>query len=315
MTNTEAAPVPPKKAKRTFLVKATRTWELYLFLLPTLLYFGIFHYGPLYGIQIAFRDYMGVLGIWGSPWVGLEHFLRFFKSVYFVNLLSNTLLLSLSMLIFSFPVPIIFALMLNQLGSNRYKRIVQTVSYAPHFISMVVFVGMLFLFTSPSTGIINVLVSKLGGPRIYYMANLAWFRPLYVLSDIWQETGWGAVIYLATLSGVNPELYEAASIDGASKFQRILYIDIPSILPTATILLVLRAGTIMSLGFEKSFLMQTPLNLEQSEIISTYVYKVGLQGAQFSFGAAVGFFNSVANLLLLVIVNKVARKYGETSLW
>jgi putative aldouronate transport system permease protein len=315
VTKAEAAPVVPRKAKRGFLIRAMRTWELYLFLLPTLLYFAIFHYGPLYGLQIAFRDYMGALGIWGSPWVGLEHFLRFFKSVYFVTLLSNTLILSLSMLVFSFPVPIIFALLLNQLRSNRYKRIVQTVSYAPHFISMVVFVGMLFLFCSPSTGIINILVSKLGGPRIYYLGNLEWFRPLYVLSDIWQETGWGAVIYLATLSGVNPELYEAATIDGASKFQRILHVDIPAILPTATILLVLRAGTIMSLGFEKSFLMQTPLNLEYSEIISTYVYKVGLQGAQFSFGAAVGFFNSVVNLVLLVIVNKVARARGETSLW
>jgi len=179
----------------------------------------------------------------------------------------------------------------------------------------VVFVGMLFLFSSPTTGIINILVTKLGGPRIYYMGDLGWFRPLYVLSDIWQETGWGAVIYLATLAGINPELYEAATIDGASKFQRILHVDIPAILPTATILLVLRAGTIMSLGFEKSFLMQTPLNLEHSEIISTYVYKVGLQGAQFSFASAVGLFNSVANLCLLLIVNKTARKYGETSLW
>lgn len=305
----------PGKAKRGRLVQALRTWELYALLFPTLLYFAIFHYGPLYGVQIAFRDYMGALGIWGSPWVGLEHFLRFFKSAYFVTLLSNTLILSLSMLVFSFPVPIIFALLLNQLRSNRFKRTVQTVSYAPHFISMVVFVGMLFLFCSPSTGIINILMSKLGGRPIYFMGELRWFRPLYVLSDIWQETGWGAVIYLATLSGVNPELYEAASIDGASKFQRILHIDIPAILPTATILLVLRAGTIMSLGFEKSFLMQTPLNLDHSEIISTYVYKVGLQGAQFSFGAAVGLFNSMANFLLLLIVNKTARKYGETSLW
>ena len=183
MTRTDVAPAIHVKAKRGFLVRAMRTWELYLFLIPTLLYFAIFHYGPLYGIQIAFRDYMGALGIWGSPWVGFEHFLRFFKSVYFVNLLSNTLLLSLFMLVFSFPIPIIFALLLNQLRSNRYKRIVQTVSYAPHFISMVVFVGMLFLFSSPSTGIINVLVTKLGGPRIYYMGDLAWFRPLYVLSD------------------------------------------------------------------------------------------------------------------------------------
>jgi putative aldouronate transport system permease protein len=292
-----------------------RSWQLYAFLLPTLLYFAIFHYGPLYGAQIAFRDYLGALGIWGSPWVGLQNFQRFFNSAYFVNLLSNTVFLSVLMLVFSFPIPVIFALMLNQLGSQRYKRIVQTVSYAPHFISTVVFVGMLFLFTSPSVGIVNILVSKLGGPRIYYMGNAAWFRPVYVLSDIWQETGWGAIIYLAALSAINPELYEAATIDGATKFQRILHIDIPAILPTVTILLVLRTGAIMSLGFEKAFLMQSSLNLEVSEIISTYVYKVGLQGAQFSFASAVGLFNSVANLVLLLIVNRVARALGETSLW
>jgi putative aldouronate transport system permease protein len=292
-----------------------RSWQLYAFLLPTLVYFAVFHYGPLYGAQIAFRDYLGALGIWGSPWVGLQNFERFFKSAYFVNLLSNTVILSVLMLVFSFPVPVIFALMLNQLGNQRYKRIVQTVSYAPHFISTVVFVGMLFLFTSPSVGIVNILVSKLGGPRIYYMGNAAWFRPVYVLSDIWQETGWGAIIYLAALSAINPELYEAATIDGATKFQRILHIDIPAILPTVTILLVLRAGAIMSLGFEKAFLMQSSLNLEVSEIISTYVYKVGLQGAQFSFASAVGLFNSVANLVLLLIVNRVARALGETSLW
>lgn len=292
-----------------------RSWQLYAFLLPTLLYFAVFHYGPLYGAQIAFRDYLGALGIWGSPWVGLKNFQRFFNSAYFVNLLSNTVILSVLMLVFSFPMPVIFALMLNQLRAQKYKRVVQTVSYAPHFISTVVFVGMLFLFTSPSVGIINILVSKLGGPRIYYMGSAAWFRPVYVLSDIWQETGWGAIIYLAALSGINPELYEAATIDGATKFQRILHIDIPAILPTVTILLVLRAGAIMSLGFEKAFLMQSSLNLEVSEIISTYVYKVGLQGAQFSFASAVGLFNSVANLVLLLIVNRVARALGETSLW
>jgi len=313
--STVATPGVPRQARRTSLARAMRSWQLYAFLLPTLLYFAIFHYGPLYGAQIAFRDYLGALGIWGSPWVGLQNFQRFFNSAYFVNLLSNTVFLSVLMLVFSFPIPVIFALMLNQLGSQRYKRIVQTVSYAPHFISTVVFVGMLFLFTSPSVGIVNILVSKLGGPRIYYMGNAAWFRPVYVLSDIWQETGWGAIIYLAALSAINPELYEAATIDGATKFQRILHIDIPAILPTVTILLVLRTGAIMSLGFEKAFLMQSSLNLEYSEIISTYVYKVGLQGAQFSFASAVGLFNSVANLTLLLIVNRVARALGETSLW
>jgi putative aldouronate transport system permease protein len=247
--------------------------------------------------------------------VGLQNFSRFFNSAYFVNLLTNTVALSLLMLLFSFPMPVILALMLNQIGSQKYKRIVQTVSYAPHFISMVVFVGMMFLFASPSVGIINVLASQVGLPRVYYMGSVAWFRPVYVLTDIWQETGWGAIIYLAALSAINPELYEAATIDGATKFQRIRHIDIPAILPTVTILLVLRAGAIMSLGFEKAFLMQTALNLDQSEIISTYVYKVGLQGAQFSFGAAVGLFNSVANLILLITVNRVARALGETSLW
>ena len=315
MKSTVATPGVPRQARRTSLARAMRSWQLYAFLLPPLLYFAIFHYGPLYGAQIAFRDYLGALGIWGSPWVGLQNFQRFFNSAYFVNLLSNTVFLSVLMLVFSFPIPVIFALMLNQLGNQRYKRIVQTASYAPHFISTVVFVGMLFLFTSPSVGIINILADKLGGSRIYYMGNAAWFRPVYVLSDIWQETGWGAIIYLAALSGINPELYEAATIDGATKFQRILHIDIPAIVPTVTILLVLRAGAIMSVGFEKSFLMQTPLNLDHSEIISTYVYKVGLLGAQFSFASAVGLFNSVANLTLLLIVNRVARALGETSLW
>jgi putative aldouronate transport system permease protein len=315
VTNTVAAPAVPRQARHGFLARAMRSWQLYLFLLPTLLYFGIFHYGPLYGAQIAFRDYLGPLGIWGSPWVGLQNFARFFNSPMFVNLLSNTVILSVLILVFSFPMPVIFALLLNQIGNQKYKRIVQTVSYAPHFISMVVFVGILFLFTSPSVGIINILASKIGLPRIYYMGKVAWFRPVYVLSDIWQETGWGAIIYLAALSGINPELYEAATIDGATKFQRILHIDIPSILPTVTILLVLRTGAIMSVGFEKAFLMQTALNLDQSEIISTYVYKVGLQGAQFSFASAVGLFNSVANLTLILIVNRVVRALGETSLW
>jgi putative aldouronate transport system permease protein len=315
VANAVTTPGAPQLARRGFFARAGRAWQLYLFLAPTLLYFAIFHYGPLYGAQIAFRDYLGPLGIWGSPWVGFANFARFFKSPYFVNLLTNTLSLSLLMLVFSFPVPVIFALLLNQLGSQKYKRIVQTVSYAPHFISMVVFVGMIFLFTSPSIGIINILASKIGLPRIYYMGTLGWFRPVYVLSDIWQETGWGAIIYLAALSGINPELYEAATIDGATKFQRILHIDIPAILPTVTILLVLRTGAIMSVGFEKAFLLQTPLNLEHSEIISTYVYKVGLLGAQFSFGSAVGLFNSVINLTLLLVVNRVVRALGETSLW
>ncbi len=292
-----------------------RHYELYLFLLPTLLYYVIFHYGPMYGIQIAFRDYLGALGIWGSPWVGLAQFKRFFNSPFFWPLLTNTVALSLLNLVFGFPVPVIFALLLNQVRVGRYRKMVQTISYAPHFISTVVFVGIIFIFGSPSTGIVNILLSALGGQRIYFMGSNTWFRPVYVISDIWQETGWGAIIYLATLAGINPELYEAATMDGASKLQRILHIDVPGILPTVTILLILRTGTIMSIGFEKAFLMQTNLNLDMSEIISTYVYKVGLVGAQFSFGAAVGVFNSVVNLIMITIVNRVASSLGETSLW
>ena len=290
-------------------------YELYLFLLPTLLYFIIFHYGPLYGAQIAFRDFMGPLGIWKSPWVGFAQFSRFFKSAFFWQLLRNTLALSLYGLVFGFPVPVIFALLLNQIRHRSYKKLVQTISYAPHFISTVVFVGIIFIFLSPSTGIVNLFLRGIGGQSVYFMGKSAWFRPVYVISDIWKETGWSAIIYLATLASVSPELYEAAKIDGASKLQQIIHVDIPGILPTVTILLILRVGAVMSIGFEKAFLMQTALNLDQSEIISTYVYKVGLLGAQFSFGSAVGLFNSVVNLILIVIVNRVARVLGNTSLW
>ena len=232
-----------------------------------------------------------------------------------MNLLSNTILLSFFGLIFDFPVPILFALMLNQIGNKRYRKLVQTISYAPHFISTVVFVGIIFIFLSPSTGIVNILLDALGLERTYFMGSSGWFRPVYVISNVWQGTGWGAIIYLAALAGINPELYEAAIIDGATKMQRILHIDIPGILPTVTIMLIMRTGSIMAIGFEKAFLMQTPLNLETSEIISTYVYKVGLMGAQFSFGAAVGLFNSVVNLMLIALVNRFARSVGETSLW
>jgi putative aldouronate transport system permease protein len=315
MAAVSETPGPARKPRVSAVKEIRRHYELYLFLLPTLLYYLIFHYGPMYGVQIAFRDYLGALGIWGSPWVGLEQFKRFFNSAFFWPLLTNTVALSLLNLVFGFPVPVIFALLLNQMRAGRYRKIVQTISYAPHFISTVVFVGIIFIFTSPSTGIVNILIDALGGKRIYFMGSVPWFRPVYVISDIWQETGWGAIIYLATLAGINPELYEAATIDGASKLQRILHIDIPGILPTVTILLILRTGTIMSIGFEKAFLMQTPLNLDMSEIISTYVYKVGLVGAQFSFGAAVGVFNSVVNLIMIAAVNRVANALGETSLW
>lgn len=290
-------------------------FDLYLFLLPAVLYFIIFHYWPMYGALIAFKDFMPVKGILGSPWVGFAHFERFFQSYFFSLLIRNTLLLSLFSIVFVFPAPVIFALMLNQVGSKRFKRTMQTASYVPHFISTVVFVGMIFIYLSPSIGFVNRFIRALGGETINFMGSAPWFRPVYIMSDIWKSTGYNAIIYLAALSGISPELHEAAIVDGATKLQRIRHIDIPGITPTFVIILILRIGQVMNIGFQKTFLMQTALNMDTSEIIPTYVYKQGLLGAQFSFASAVGLFNSVINLVLIIAVNQFARKISEHSLW
>nr|WP_249414096.1 ABC transporter permease subunit [Alteribacter keqinensis] len=304
---------PPKYHKNRWkLIK--QNWELYLFLLPTLVYFLIFHYWPMYGVQIAFRNFSPALGITGSEWVGLEHFIRFFESYNFWTLMYNTLSLSVLQLVITFPLPIIVALMLNQLIFKRYKRFVQTVIYAPHFISVVVLVGMAYVFFS-NNGLINNFIMIFGMDSINFLADANWFKPLYVGSSVWQETGWAAIIYLAALAAVNPELHEAAIVDGASKFQRVIHIDIPAILPIMIILLVLSVGNIMNIGFEKAYLLQTPLNQSSSEIIPTYVYKVGLQQAQYSFAAAVGLFNAIINLILLWYVNRIAKRISGQGLW
>lgn len=295
--------------------KIMKNWELYLFLLPTLIYIIVFKYLPMYGVTIAFKNFNPALGIQGSPWVGLRHFERFFNSYQFHDLLRNTLALSVFQLVASFPMPIIVALMLNQVRHKRYKKVVQTVIYAPHFISTVVLAGIMFVFLSPSSGIVNKAIELLGGEPVFFMARPEWFRPLYVLSGIWQGTGFGTIVYLAALTSVPPELHEAAIVDGATKLQRIRYIDIPSIIPTAVILLILEMGNIMNIGFEKAYLMQTSLNVTASEIIPTYVYKVGLLQAQWSFSAAVGLFNAVINFILLITVNRIAKSLSNTSLW
>jgi putative aldouronate transport system permease protein len=253
--------------------------------------------------------------MWGSPWVGLKHFERFINGYQFWTLFKNTLGLSAYQLIAGFPMPILMALIVNQVTNMKVKKTVQTITYAPHFISTVVLVGMLFTFLSPRSGFINKIIAAFGGEPIFFMASAQWFKTLYVLSGIWQNAGWGMIIYLAALSNVDTGLYDAAMIDGANRFQRVIHIDIPSIIPTAIMLLILNMGRVMSVGFEKAFLMQTPANLESAEIISTYVYKVGLLNAQFSFSTAVGLFNSVINLILIIVVNSLARKYSETSLW
>ncbi|RAP77216.1 ABC transporter permease [Paenibacillus montanisoli] len=292
-----------------------RNYDLYLFILPVLVYFAIFHYIPMYGVQLAFRDYNPIDGILGSKWVGLEYFERFFNSAYFWTIIKNTVVISLYSLLIGFPAPLILALLLNQLPSQKYKRFIQTVTYAPHFISVVVIVGILMVFLSPSTGIVNTMITFFGGEPINFMAKPKLFSTLYVFSDIWQTAGWGAIIYLAALAAISPELHEAAMIDGATKLQRIRHIDIPGIMPTVIILLILSLGGVMSLGFEKVYLMQNQLNVSSSEIIATYVYKVGLQNGDFSFSTAVGLFNTVINFVLLVIVNRFAKRVSEHSLW
>lgn len=292
-----------------------RNWDLYLLILPVVVYFLVFHYYPMYGVQIAFRNFIANRGITGSPWVGLRHFNRFFNSFYFWRLIRNTLGIGIYELVVGFPIPIILALSINEVKNDRFKRFVQNVTYAPHFLSTVVVVGMLFLFLNPNYGVINLAIKMSGGKSISFMTEPKWFKTIYVLSGVWQSMGWSSIIYLAALSGVDPELHDAAMVDGASQLQRIRHINFPAILPTIVTLLILNVGRVLSVGFEKVFLMQNSLNLEASDVIATHVYRTGLQGAQYSYSAAVGLFNSVVNFIMLVTVNRLARKLGETSLW
>ena len=290
-------------------------WPLYIFLLPTIVYFLVWRIYLLYGLELAFKSYRVVDGIGGSPWVGLDNYRRFFSTADFGKLMGNTLSVSIVTLIFTFPLPIILALLLNQLPSLKYKKLVQTTVYAPHFISTVVMVGMIFLFTSPSSGLINKLIEAFGGKAIHFTAEPGWFVPLYVISEIWQSTGWGSILYLAALAGVSPELHEAALVDGANKFQRVWHIDIPGILPTIVIMMILNAGKVMNVGFEKAYLMQTSLNIKASEIIPTFVYKRGVLKSQISLATAVGLFESVVNMILVLSVNWISRKTTDSSLF
>ncbi len=292
-----------------------KNWDLYLLILPVVAYFIILKYLPMYGIQIAFKDFSASKGIWGSEWAGLKHFIRFFNNYQFWTLIKNTVGISLYSLAFAFPAPIIFALMLNEVKSRWFRKSVQSITFAPHFLSTVVVVGMIMAFLSPSSGLVNNFIRLLGGETQYFMTDPAAFRPIYVFSDIWQHMGFNSVIYIAALAGIDIQLYEAATIDGANKFQRLIYVTIPCLIPTATIMLIRQFGSIMDVGFEKVFLMQNDLNRSASSVISTYVYETGLLGAQFSFSAAVGLFNAVINFGLIILVNKMARKLSDTSLW
>ncbi|WP_116189121.1 ABC transporter permease [Paenibacillus taihuensis] len=290
-------------------------WQLYLVVIPPLLYFIIFKYYPMLNAVLAFKDYNVIKGIWGSPWVGMKNFKLFFDNPIFWNLIKNTIYLSGYLLLAGFPIPIALALMLNEVRSNRFKRFVQLVTFAPYFISTVVMVSIIMLFLAPRLGFINVLMNHLGLDSINFLGMPSMFRSIYVWSDIWQTAGYSAVIYLAALAGIDPTLYEAAKVDGASRFQKIWHVDLPGILPTIIIVLILNVGNVMAIGFEKVYLLQNPLNLVNSEIISTYVYSIGLLNANYSFATAVGLFNSVINLVLLVLVNGLAKRFSNNSLW
>lgn len=295
-----------------------RNVGLLILLTPAVIFSIIFMYQPMAGILIAFKEYKPALGIWNSPWAsdfGLKYFKMFFNTYKCWTVIWNTVALSIYTLIAGFPLPIVFALLLNQLQHARFKKVVQTVTYAPHFVSTVVLVGIIRIVFAPSSGLVNLAIEALGGQKVMFLTSKEYFRPLYVWSGVWQNMGWDSIIYIAALANVSPELHEAAIVDGATRFQRIRYVDFPSILPTAVILLILNTGRVMTIGFEKVFLMQTSLNLGTSEVLSTYIYKLGLQNAQFSLSTAVGFFNSLVNLFMLVIVNFISRKLSDTSLW
>lgn len=315
-TALEASRKRAAPAARSPLLRSLRkNGDLYLLILPVVIYYIVFHYIPMYGVQIAFKDFIASKGIAGSPWVGLKHFERFFDSYYFWRLIRNTLGIGLYELIVGFPIPIVLALMINEVRSKLFKKTVQTVTYAPHFLSTVVLVGMLMIFLSPQHGIVNQIIRAFGGESVSFMTEPGWFKTLYVFSGVWQQMGWSSIIYLAALTGIDPQLHDAAKVDGASRLQRVWHINLPGILPTIVILLILNIGSVLGVGFEKVFLMQNELNMDSSDVISTYVYRSGIVGAQYSFSAAVGLFNSVVNFILLVTVNYIARKVGQASLW
>ncbi|MDN4527400.1 ABC transporter permease [Fictibacillus fluitans] len=312
------ADISVKKKKKTRLQRLKRDFNrgkyVYLMLAPVVLYYLIFHYWPMIGIVISFQDYIPGTGFFESPWVGLKHFTEFFQSFYFWRLMKNTFLINFWLLIFGFPAPIILALLLNEVRAKWFKRGVQTVTYIPHFISIIVIVGIIKDFTA-TDGMINQLREILGKDSLQFLQFPEYFRTIYVTSDIWQTIGWSSIIYFAALSAVDPNLYEAASIDGAGRFRQMWHITLPALRPTIVIILILTIGNLLSTGFEKILLLYQPLTYETADVISTYVYRKGIEGSSFSFATAVGLFNTVMNFALLIAANRISRKISENSLW
>lgn len=315
-----------KKPRQPLSVRFARSvsqeWQLWILLLPALAYFIVFCYFPMYGIQIAFKDFKVGLGIAASPWATtkgeldlFKHFRNFFSMYYCGRMFADTFLLNVYGLIFSFPIPLILAIMLNQLNSKRFKGFAQTAIYVPHFISTVVLAGMLYLFFSPTTGIVNKLIEACGGSSIYFMLEESWFRPLFIGSDIWQNAGWNTILYIATLTSIDPQLYEAATIDGATRWQKIKHIDIPHLIPIAVMMLILSCGSLLSSNTDKALLMQTSGNIKTSDIIGVYVYNTGLGKAQYSYTSAIGLCLNVINFVIIISVNAFSRKVSDISLF
>lgn len=302
-------------SKQSVLINALRRdWQLWLMILPAILVVFIFNYIPMYGVQLAFREFDFTKGLTGGEFVGLKYFKQFINNYQFWDLIKNTVTLCLTIIVFGFPAPILLAIIINQIRQKKFKRVLQTVVYLPHFISTVVMVAILVVLLSPATGVIGNLINSLGFD-INLLGDIRTFVPVYVGSDIWQHCGWDSIIYISALSSVDSQLYDACKVDGANRWQTILYVDIPTIIPTIIVLLILRMGNILNLGFEKVFLMQNNLNLPVSEVISTYVYKIGIISNQFSYAAAIGLFNTLINFAFLIITNKISKKVADISLW
>lgn len=288
---------------------------LLLLFLPAFVYYILFKYVPMFGILISFKDYNAFKGVWASEWVGLKYYITFFQSPDFLKLMRNTVLLGVYRIIFGFPAPVILALLLNEVRKGIVKKLVQSISYLPHFISNVVVVSMMFLFLSPTTGLVNQVLEGLGGNAVNFMQNENYFRSIYVLSEIWQHIGWEAIIYLAALSAIDPQLYEAARVDGANRWHQLLHITVPGIMPSIVILFILNIGQVLDIGFEKVLLMLNPSIYSTADVLSTYVYRVGIQSMNYSYGTAIDLFTSVINLAFILIANGISRKVSETSLW
>ncbi len=310
---------PRQRYKAPLRQRIARTiineWQLWVLLLPAIVFFIVFCYFPMYGVQIAFRDYKAAFGITGSKWVGLKHFRTFFNSYYCGRMFANTFLVNLYGLVFGFPIPILLAILLNQLNGKRFKGFTQTAIYVPHFISTVVLAGMIYLFFSPTSGIVNRFVTMLGGQPIYFMMEESWFRPLFIGTDIWQNAGWNTILYIATLTGIDPQLYEAATIDGATRWDKIKHIDLPHLLPIAVMMLILNCGSLLSSNTDKALLMQTAGNIKTSDIIGVYVYNTGLGKAQYSYTSAIGLCLNVINFAIIMLVNAFSRRVSEISLF